>query len=91
MDKILISVIVPAYNEEKFIGACISSLEKQNFNKDDYEIIVIDNGSTDNTVQIVHNFNKKFLPGFAPSQLPDCGTGSGEESLSDQYTLKYLP
>ena len=61
MDKILISVIVPAYNEEKFIAACILSLEKQNFNKDDYEVIIIDNGSTDNTAKIVKNFNVKLI------------------------------
>ena len=55
MDDILISVIVPAYNEEKFISACISSLEKQDLNKENYEVIVVDNGSADNTSQMVKN------------------------------------
>ena len=61
MDKILISIIVPAYNEEKFISACISSLEKQDFNKENYEVIVVDNGSTDNTAQKVKKFNVKLI------------------------------
>jgi len=61
MSNILISIIVPAYNEEKLISSCISSLEKQDFNKENYEIIVVDNGSTDNTVKVVENFNVKLI------------------------------
>jgi len=61
MDKILISVIVPAYNEEKLISSCISGLEKQDFNKENYEVIVVDNGSTDNTSQKVKKFNVKLI------------------------------
>ncbi len=58
---ILISIIIPAYNEEKLIGLCLSSLQNQNFNKKDYEIIVINNASTDNTSQIVQNFGVKLV------------------------------
>ena len=62
MEKVLISVIIPTYNEEKFISVCLSSLKKQNFNKEkDYEIIVVDNGSTDNTAQIVKDFKVKLI------------------------------
>lgn len=61
MDDILISVIVPVYNEEKLISACISSLEKQDFNKKNYEVIVVDNGSTDDTLQKVKKFNVKLF------------------------------
>jgi glycosyltransferase involved in cell wall biosynthesis len=45
------SVIVPAYNEARFIGACLDSLLRQDFN-DPYEIIVVDNNSTDETALI---------------------------------------
>ncbi|MBC7334632.1 MAG: glycosyltransferase [Actinobacteria bacterium] len=56
MGKILISVVIPAYNEEKLIGTCLSSLKNQDFSKENYEVIVVDNGSTDNTVKIVKHF-----------------------------------
>lgn len=43
----LISVIVPVYNQEKYLGRCLRSLLDQDMNRTDYEIIVIDDGSTD--------------------------------------------
>ncbi len=49
----MISVIIPAYNEEKVIKRTINSILKSNYN--DYEIIVVDNGSTDSTVNVVKN------------------------------------
>ena len=51
----LISVIIPAYNHEKFIGAAIDSVLGQTV--DDFELIVINDGSTDRTGDIVENYN----------------------------------
>ena len=48
------SVIISVYNEEKYIEKCLLSLQKQTLK--DFEIIVIDDGSTDNTYNIVSNF-----------------------------------
>jgi glycosyltransferase involved in cell wall biosynthesis len=47
---IKISVIIPAFNEEKFLGNCLLSLKEQDFK--DFEIIVVDNNSTDKTGEI---------------------------------------
>ena len=44
-----ISVLVATYNHEKYIGRCLRSLIQQNFPSSRYEIIVIDDGSTDRT------------------------------------------
>lgn len=44
-----VSVIVAAYNQERFIGRCLRSLLHQTLPNDDYEVIVIDDGSTDKT------------------------------------------
>ena len=51
MQKV-ISVTVPAYNEQQLIADCIDSLLNQNLDKDKYEILVIDNNSTDLTAKI---------------------------------------
>ena len=51
-----ISIIVPIYNEEKYVKQCLESLINQDF--DEYEIICIDDHSTDNSNQIVREFQK---------------------------------
>jgi len=57
MSNIAISVVVPAYNEEKRIASCLKSLSKQDF-KYPYEIILVNNASTDNTKSIAKKFPK---------------------------------
>jgi glycosyltransferase involved in cell wall biosynthesis len=49
-----ISVVIPAFNEEKFLPKCLESLKNQDFK--DFEIIVVDNNSTDKTVEIAKKF-----------------------------------
>lgn len=51
MDNIKISVILPVFNEEKYIQTTLDSIFNQDFK--DFEVIVIDDGSTDNTLKIV--------------------------------------
>ncbi len=51
-----ISVVIPAYNEEKRISRCLSALEEQDFPREEYEIIVVDNNSTDNSYKIAQAF-----------------------------------
>lgn len=53
-----ISVVIPAYNEEKYITSCLTSITKQTFNNP-YEIIVVDNNSTDSTAAIAKKFTTK--------------------------------
>lgn len=55
-----ISVVIPAFNEEKYIETCLKSLRHQDF-KDDYEIIVCDDSSTDDTVKISEKYADKVI------------------------------
>jgi glycosyltransferase involved in cell wall biosynthesis len=55
----LISVIIPAYNHQRFIGAAVDSVLQQTVS--DFELIVIDDGSTDNTGQIVRGYSDPRL------------------------------
>jgi len=57
MIKGLVSIIIPTYNEEKVIGRLLSSIQKQTYPK--YEVIVVDDGSKDNTVNISKKFTRK--------------------------------
>ena len=44
-----ITVIIPVFNREKYISRCLRSLLNQNLEKNFFEIIVINDGSTDKT------------------------------------------
>ncbi len=50
----LISVIIPARNEEKYIKKCIQSLLDQNIKN--YELLLVDDNSTDSTFDLMENF-----------------------------------
>lgn len=53
-----ISIVVPAYNVSNYIGRCLDSLVNQKMKN--IEIIVIDDGSTDSTYEIVDSYRKKY-------------------------------
>lgn len=59
--KPIISVIVPAYNEQHLISKCIESLLDQNIDESKYEIIVVDNASTDKTNKIAKNYPVRVI------------------------------
>ena len=50
-----ISIVVPMYNVEKYVETCVNSILTQTFK--DYELILIDDCSTDNTLEVVQKFN----------------------------------
>lgn len=57
----LISIIVPTLNEEKNIKQCLESIFRQNYPKKRLEVIVVDDKSTDSTVEIAKQFPVKIL------------------------------
>lgn len=59
MKKPTISVVVPAFNEEKYLPRCLLSLKKQTYPP--LEIIVVDNNSSDKTAQIAKKFAAKVV------------------------------
>ena len=54
-------MIVPAYNEEAEIAKCLKSLTKQELDRKEFEVIVVDNASTDKTAQIIKKFPFKSV------------------------------
>ena len=55
-----ISVVMPLYNEEKYIKNCIESLLEQDYPTGNMEWIFIDGYSTDSTRNILKSFQEKF-------------------------------
>jgi len=56
-----ISVVIPAYDEEKYLGAAIDSILQQDYPRNKFEIIVVDNKSTDATVKIARAHGAKVV------------------------------
>jgi glycosyltransferase involved in cell wall biosynthesis len=55
-----ISLVIPAYNEEKYIGACLEHVQKNGAGL--FEVIIVDNASTDKTSEVVRNFSFSLCP-----------------------------
>ncbi len=60
MSAPIISVIVPTYNRGNFVSRCLRSLLLQSLPKSQYEIILVDDSSTDNTSKILDKFNTRI-------------------------------
>ena len=58
-----VTVIIPAYNEEKYIEKCLGEWVNQDYPKEKYEILVYDGMSTDRTAEIVKDFERRY-PGL---------------------------
>ena len=56
----LLSIIIPVYNVEKYLRKCLLSCVNQNVLKSEYEIIVINDGSPDNSLLIAEEFANKY-------------------------------
>jgi len=67
MEKVLdkkcvkyVSIIIPALNEEKHIGLCLESITENIRDRTLYEVILVDNGSSDNTLKIAEKYKTKL-------------------------------
>ncbi len=65
-----VSIIIPAFNESKFIEQTLKSLNNSAFPREKFEIIVVDNGSTDNTLAIAESLSD------ITTVLPDVNVGA---------------
>ena len=54
-----LSIIIPAYNVEDYIPLCLESIYEQKTPENDFEVIVVNDGSTDNTAKVVNSFQEK--------------------------------
>ena len=79
-----VSVIVPVYNGAATIDACLESLLNQNYPADCFEIMVVENGSTDNTSEIVESYPEVRLlhsPQRGPGQARNYGVSQSKADI----------
>ncbi|HKV91077.1 MAG TPA: glycosyltransferase [Candidatus Angelobacter sp.] len=61
---VAVSIIIPALNEERMIGRCLDSLAKLDFTREKFEVILVDNGSIDKTLEIAESFQDRLNLGI---------------------------
>lgn len=83
----ILSVIIPMYNAENFIGVCLDSLLEQNLN--DYEIIIVNDGSNDKSEEIVKKYIKKHSNIVLYNQS-NSGNGAARNKGIELARGKYL-
>lgn len=90
--SIIVSVVMPIYNEEKYIKNCILSLLEQDYPKEKMEWIFVDGCSTDKTIEIIEDFTKKF-PGLIkvlnnPNKTVPYAMNIGIKSSIGKYIIR---
>ena len=84
-----ISFVIPAYNVEKYIERCLDSIYHQDIEESLYEVIVIDDGSTDRTMQILERIQQNHKNLYVFSQQNQ-GPGSSRNLGIDKSKGKYI-
>ncbi len=83
-----ISIIIPAYNTEVYLDACFDSLLKQSFQ--DFEIVAVNDGSKDNTLQILNNYKEKYPDKFVIINQENQGPGASRNTGIAAATGRYI-
>jgi succinoglycan biosynthesis protein ExoA len=90
MESLFISVVIPVLNEARHIGELLDSLLSQDYPLDRNEILVVDGGSTDETVSIVQNLGKSY-PNLRllnnPRRLSSSGRNVGAKAARGDIVL----
>lgn len=87
-NKELVSIVVPVYNNEKYLRECIDSLINQTYKN--IEIILINDGSTDNSLEICERYSEKFKNILVLNQKnsgPSAARNNGILHANGKYTI----
>ena len=82
-----ISVVVPIYNVERYLAACLHSVARQTV--DDLEVVMVDDGSTDGSAAIAAEFAARD-PRFRLLRQPNGGLGNARNTGTDAASGEYL-
>lgn len=61
MSNLYVSIIVPVYNVEQYLEKCLESILKQGFTEEQYEVIMVNDGSSDRSETICKEYSEKYL------------------------------
>ncbi|MBR8831090.1 MAG: hypothetical protein N5P05_003797 [Chroococcopsis gigantea SAG 12.99] len=81
----VVSVIVPVYNGEKTIQACIESILQSNYPRRDFELIVVNNASTDKTGSILERYRDTIVILYESKRGPSAARNKGIKNAKGEY------
>ena len=84
-----LSIVIPLYNAEAYIKDCLSSLVKQSIDPGRYEIMVVDDGSTDNSLKVAKDFAANY-PNVRVIEQENQGVSAARNAGIDQARGTYL-
>lgn len=84
-----LSIVIPAFNAEEYLGECLNSLLQQGLAPEKYEVLVIDDGSTDSTAKLVQNYHKDH-PHIKLIQQSNQGNGAARNTGLKKAVGTYL-
>ena len=76
-----ISIIIPTYNNEKILDKCLCSILQQDYPKELIEILIIDGGSKDNTIEIAKKYTDKIF--YNPLRTGEAGKAIGVKNAKN--------
>lgn len=87
----MLSVIIPVYNEEKYIANCLDSIIEQDYPKDDMELLLVDGMSNDHTRDVITEYQKKY-PWIKvldnPKRIVPCALNVGIEAAKGDIIMR---
>src|SRR5579871_6735110 len=81
--KPVFSVVIATYNRLNFLEQAVNSIFAQTF--EDYELIIVDDGSTDNTRDYLNSLSGRLKPLYQPNKGPSAARNLGVKSAIGNY------
>ena len=88
MDNIKVSIIVPVYNSAEYIGSTLDSILNQDFNS--FEVIVVDDGSTDNSLEVIEEKLSKSTISYKVIHQDNSGVSNARNRGIEESQGEYL-
>ena len=76
----IFSIVIPAYNSAKLLSRCLEALEKQSAPKAEFEVTVADDGSTDETLEMLSQFKAQTELNLQWTSIPNSGPGNARNA-----------
>lgn len=75
-NKFKVSVVVPVYNTADYLPECFDSLVGQSIGLDAIQVVVVDDGSTDGSAEVIETYAKRYPGNFVHLSQPNAGQGA---------------